>query len=93
MEITTIPHRGVSEGRAKGRTFLKEDELVTMKVRAADREWLKDEQYRIRRSEHVELTHSEIFTRMRQSYCLQRRMAKAAAAAAVASSVVVEANA
>lgn len=45
-----------------------EENLVTLKIRLADREWAKDEQARLRRAERKEPTHAELFSRMRSVY-------------------------
>jgi hypothetical protein len=41
--------------------------LVTLKIRADDREWVLDEQDR-RRKARSQVTHSELFTEMRRAY-------------------------
>lgn len=42
--------------------------LVTLKIKQKDREWLIDEQQRLRKVEKREPSHHEIFSRMRRRY-------------------------
>jgi hypothetical protein len=42
--------------------------LVTLKIKESDREWLIDEQQRLRKVERKEPSHHEIFTRLRRAY-------------------------
>lgn len=51
------------------------DNLVTLKIKQSDREWLIDEQQRLRKTERREPAHHEIFSRLRSSYEAELRAA------------------